>query len=169
MPDPRRSLMARSRNRLIALLLAAAGVSACAGAAAPPATTTTLLSVSQLCDRVPPAAINGALGEAWQRVDDPSGRCRYQSATNRTSTVTVAATTLTADTWRREAERAGGKVTEKDGLLIADYAGDGFGPLDEIWWADAAPALVVRADGGVTLDQAMAIIALARRASPDAN
>lgn len=161
--------MARSRSGLIAFWLAAAGLSACAGAAAPPATTMTLLSVSQLCDRVPAAAISGALGEAWQRADDPSGRCRYQSTTSRTSTVTVAATALTADAWRREAEQAGGKVTESDGLLIADYAGDGFGPLDEIWWADTSPALVLRVDSGVTLDQAVAIITLARRPPSDTN
>ena len=59
--------------------------------------------------------------------------------------------------WRKTVESGGkGKVTERDGVLVGDYRGDGFGALDEIWFKDKlGRALYLRANSGVSEDQAV--------------
>jgi hypothetical protein len=153
---------------MVTLVLSGATIGACAGAGdAPRATTVGVLSADELCRLVPAAAVTAALGEGWPRVTDPAGGCRYQSAFKSTSTVTIAGTGLTADAWRSQVTKAGGKVVDRDGVLVADYGGDGFGPLDELWWVDpSGAALVLRVDNGVTLEQAVALVNYARNGAP---
>jgi hypothetical protein len=148
--------------RLTVVVCAGLGLVACA-AVTPPAAAPKL-SAADLCARVPLAAVSQVLGAGWQQVEDPSGRCRYQSA-KATATLTIAATTLTSDQWRAQVGRSGGKVTERDRLLVADYDGGGFGPLDELWWSDGSSPIVLRVENGVSLDEAVAIVAAARAAS----
>ena len=153
----------------VALTLAqGAGLAACKGTAdRPPSTTLAVLSADEVCRRVPAEAVTAALGEGWPRADDTVGRCRYQSAFKKTATLTIGGTALPAEQWRRQAEAAGGTVTDHDGALVADYAGDGFGPLDEVFWVDGTGAgLILRVDGGVTLDQALSLVSLARHGVP---
>jgi hypothetical protein len=160
----------RTRRSTIALLLGSAvavvALASCAGEAAPP-TTTRVLSADEACAAVPAAAVAAGVGAAWPRAVDLSGGCRYQSPFAATSTITITGTPLGADAWRTQVTRTGGQVTDHGGVLVADYGGDGFGPLDELWWTDAdGHALVMRVDYGVTLDQALAVIDNARRGTP---
>jgi hypothetical protein len=51
-----------------------------------------------------------------------------------------------------------GSVKERDGVLVGDYRGDGFGTLDEIWFRDRrGRALYLRANANITEDQAVAL------------
>jgi hypothetical protein len=159
------------RNRsavgvLIGLILATGALASCAGEAAP-SPTVRVLSADEACAAVPAGAVVAGVGAAWPRAVDLSGGCRYQSPFAATSTITITGTPLSADAWRGQVTRTGGQVTDHGGVLVADYGGDGFGPLDELWWTDAAGhALIMRVDNGVSLDQALAVIENARQSTP---
>ena len=143
-------------------------VAACAGSAdSTTPTSATAIDADELCRLVPASAVAAAVGEAWPRVADPSGGCRYQSEVHSTSTVTIDATALTDAAWRAQVTKAGGHLTEQDGVLVADYRGDGFGPLDELWWiGPTGHTLVLHVDNGVTLEQALAVVDYAGRGTP---
>lgn len=61
--------------------------------------------------------------------------------------------------WRKEIEGNGkGRVTERDGLLIGDRQGNGFGALDTIRFSDrAGHPLYLTVNAGVTENQAVAL------------
>ena len=61
--------------------------------------------------------------------------------------------------WRKEIEGNGkGTVTERDGVLVGDRQGNGFGALDTLWFKDrSGHPLYLTVNAGVTEDQAVAL------------
>jgi hypothetical protein len=165
--EPRRAAVAVG----VALAaLSVVGMAACSGGDDQSAPTSVApMAADELCRAVPAEAVAAAVGAAWPRVDDPAGGCRYQSDVAPTAAVTISSTTLDADDWKAQVARAGGQLVPRGDVLVADYGGDGFGPLDEVWWVGPGGRfLIMRVDDGVSEEQALSIVDFARHGSPSA-
>jgi len=126
------------------------------------------LSVAQLCAKLSLEKVQKIMGKHYQRREKGEElfqECKYGDGKEKSS-MTVRYFSLGSyalgkkdASWRKEIEGKGkGKVTERDGVLVGDRQGNGFGPLDTLWFKDkSGHPLYLTVNTGVTEDQALAL------------
>ena len=153
------------RNRLVAVSILLAVSPAVLAQAGPGGSR---LSVAQLCAKLPPEKVQAIMGKKFQRRnkgEDLFQECKYGDSTEKGSMpvryFSLGSYALSSKEagWRKQIEGKGkGKVTERDGVLVGDRNGNGFGTLDTIWFKDrSGHPLYLTVNAGVTEDQAVAL------------
>jgi len=127
------------------------------------------LSVDALCAQLTLDEVTAIMGREFERRPDGEQlfrECRYGDSKDkqRVRYFSLGSNILTEASWRKVVESDGkGKVTERDGVLVGDYRGNGFGALDDIWFKDRqGHALYLRVNAKITEDQAVALAKAAR-------
>jgi len=125
---------------------------------------TARLSVDALCAQLTLDEVTAIMGKNFERRPDTEKlfqECKYGDSKDkqRVRYFSLGSSILTEASWRKTVESGGkGKVTERDGVLVGDYRGNGFGALDEIWFRDRqGHALYLRVNAKITEDQAVAL------------
>ncbi|MDO8795814.1 MAG: hypothetical protein Q7J25_14475 [Vicinamibacterales bacterium] len=122
------------------------------------------LSVDALCAQLTLDEVTAIMGENCERRPDAEQsfrECRYGDSKDkqRVRYFSLGSNILKEASWREMVESGGkGKVAERDGVLVGDYRGNGFGTLDDIWFRDRqGHALYLRVNAKITEDQAVAL------------
>ena len=125
---------------------------------------TARLSVDALCAQLTLDEVTAIMGRNFERRPDTEHlfrECRYGDSKDkeRVRYFSLGSNILKEASWREMVESGGkGKVTERDGVLVGDYRGNGFGALDDIWFKDRqGHALYLRVNAKITEDQAVAL------------
>ena len=125
---------------------------------------TARLSVDALCAQLTLDEVTAIMGKNFERRPDTEKlfqECKYGDSKDkqRVRYFSLGSSILNEESWRKKVESGGkGKVTERDGVLVGDYRGNGFGALDEIWFRDRqGHALYLRVNAKITEDQAVAL------------
>lgn len=126
------------------------------------------LTVEQLCAKLTLEKVQAIMGKHYVRRERGEAlyiECKYGDGKEKVSmpvryfSLGSYQRTMTEASWRKQIEGKGkGKVTERDGVLVGDRLGNGFGTLDTIWFKDAAGhPLYLTVNSAVTEDQAVAL------------
>lgn len=124
---------------------------------------TARLSVDALCAQLTLDEVTAIMGKNFERRPDTEKsfqECKYGDSKDkqRVRYFSLGSSVVKEASWRTMVESVGGKVTERDGVLVGDYRGNGFGALDEIWFKDRqGHALYLRVNAKITEDQAVAL------------
>ena len=125
---------------------------------------TARLSVDVLCAQLTLDEVTAIMGKNFKRRPDSEQmfqECKYGDSKDkqRVRYFSLGSNILKEASWRQMVESGGkGRVTERDGVLVGDYRGDGFGTLDDIWFKDRqGHALYLRVNTTITEDQAVAL------------
>jgi formylglycine-generating enzyme required for sulfatase activity len=122
------------------------------------------LSVDALCAQLTLAEVAAIMGKNFVRRPDTEElfkECKYGDSQDKQKVryFSLGSQTMTEASWRKSVESGGkGKVTARDGVLVSDRRGRGFGALDEVWFTDRqGRALYLRVNAKITEDQAVAL------------
>ena len=126
------------------------------------------LTVDQLCAKLTPEKVQAIMGKNFQRREKGEQlfqECKYGDSMEKGSMpvryFSLGSYFLKSKeaNWRKEIEGKGkGKIKERDGVLVGDRQGNGFGALDTIWFKDrSGHPLYLTVNSGVTEDQAVAL------------
>jgi formylglycine-generating enzyme required for sulfatase activity len=125
---------------------------------------TARLSVDALCAQLTLDEVVAIMGKTFERrpgAEESFRECKYGDSKDkqRVRYFSLGSSIVNEASWRKMVESGGkGKVTERDGVLVGDYRGNGFGALDEIWFKDRqGHALYLRVNTKITEDQAVAL------------
>jgi hypothetical protein len=125
---------------------------------------TARLSVDALCAQLTLDEVTAIMGKNFERRRDSEElfrECTYGDSKDkqRVRYFSLGSSILTEASWRATVAAGGkGKVTERDGVLVGDYRGNGFGALDDIWFKDRqGHALYLQANAKITEAQAVAL------------
>ena len=126
------------------------------------------LSVEQLCARLTIEKVQALMGKHYTRREKGESlylECKYGDSREKGS-MPVRYFSLgsynvktSEASWRKEIEGKGkGIVSARDGVLVGDRLGNGFGTLDTVWFKDkSGHPLYLTVNSGVTEDQAVAL------------
>ena len=130
---------------------------------------TARLSVDALCARLTLDEVTAIMGKNFERRPDTEQlfqECKYgdRTDTQRVRYFSLGSSIANEASWRTAVGSGPkGKVTERDGVLVGDYRGNGFGALDDIWFKDwQGHALYLRVNAKITEDQAVALAKAAK-------
>lgn len=126
------------------------------------------LTVEQLCAKLTPEKVQAIMGKHYVRQERGEAlfiECKYGDSKEKGSmpvryfSLGSYQRSMTEASWRKQIEGKGkGKVTERDGVLVGDRLGNGFGSLDTIWFKDkSGHPLYLTVNLAVTEDQAVAL------------
>jgi hypothetical protein len=132
------------------------------------------LTVEQLCAKLTLEKVQAVMGKHYvhqERGEALFIECKYGDSKEKGSmpvryfSLGSYQRTMTEAAWRKQIEGKGkGKVTERDGVLVGDRLGNGFGTLDTVWFKDASGhPLYLTVNSAVTEDQAVALAKAAMR------